>query len=126
MMNAAISWASLRLSGKFGIVACGRSRNEAIISKVTVSLAAMDGNDGALLYLPGVVPIGWHSVHHRSDSRRPLATSCAKVASPPPMEASATKRHNAKIRMDDLFCWKRLVYPAIFMMWWGPLRACAR
>ena len=28
-MSAAISWASLGLSGKFGIVACGKSKNEA-------------------------------------------------------------------------------------------------
>ena len=51
MMNAAISSASLRLSDKFGIEACGNSRNETSMSEVTISLAAMDANGGAPLCL---------------------------------------------------------------------------
>jgi hypothetical protein len=46
IINMAMSWASLRLSGRFGIVACGRSRNEAIMSALIVSLAAISANDG--------------------------------------------------------------------------------
>jgi hypothetical protein len=71
-MSAAISWASLGLSGKFGIVACGKSKNEAIISELIVSLAAMDAKDDALLNFPGPGPMAWHSEHHRSDNRRPV------------------------------------------------------
>src|ERR1035441_2858386 len=56
-INSAISWASLRLSGKFGIVACGRSRNDAIMSASIVGLAAIDANDGALLNLSEAEPI---------------------------------------------------------------------
>lgn len=77
IIYAAISWASLPLSGKFGIVACGKSKKEAIISELIVSLLAMDANDDALLYLAGVVPTAWHSEHHRSDNRRPFSTFCA-------------------------------------------------
>jgi hypothetical protein len=45
-MNAAISRASSRLSGKFGMVACGKRKNDAIISAVTFFFVAMDANDG--------------------------------------------------------------------------------
>ena len=44
--DRAMSWASLQLSGGLGIVACGRSRNEAMISALIVSLAAIAANDG--------------------------------------------------------------------------------
>jgi hypothetical protein len=57
IMNRAMSWASLRVKGGFGIVACGRSRNEAITSAVIFSLAAIDANDRALWNLPDADPI---------------------------------------------------------------------
>lgn len=57
MINAAMSKASLRLSGKFGIVACGKRKNEAIMSEVTVSLFAMDTNEDTPLKFPGADPI---------------------------------------------------------------------
>jgi hypothetical protein len=57
MINAAMSWASLRLIGKFGIVACGKRKKEAIISEVMVSLFAMDANDDTPLNFPGADPI---------------------------------------------------------------------
>ena len=41
-INAAMSCASFRLIGWFGMVAWGRRKNEAIISAVTVSLAAIE------------------------------------------------------------------------------------
>jgi hypothetical protein len=57
MINAAMSWASLRLSGVFGIVACGKRKNEAIISEVIVSLFAMDANEVIPLKFSGADPI---------------------------------------------------------------------
>ena len=51
MMNAAMSCASLRLSGKFGIVACGISRNEAIISDVMSGRFAIDAKETMRLVL---------------------------------------------------------------------------
>jgi hypothetical protein len=57
MMNAAMSWASLRLSGKFGIVACGKRKKEAIMSEVIVSLFAMDANEDTPLNFTGADPI---------------------------------------------------------------------
>jgi len=92
MMNAAISWASLRLSGTFGMVACGRRRNEAIISEVIFSLAAIVANGCARLNLAGAGPMAWHCEHHRSDSRRPFSRFCAKAAAALPNRVSATER----------------------------------
>ena len=52
IIKAAISCASLRLRGGVGMVACGKSRNDTIISEVMVSLAAMDANEGRPFDLP--------------------------------------------------------------------------
>jgi hypothetical protein len=98
-MSAAISWASLRLSGKFGIVACGKSKNEAIISELIVFLAAMDAKDDALLDLPGPGPMAWHSEHHRSDNRLPFSMFCARVVSMHPKSVSPTERYNGTTRI---------------------------
>jgi len=51
MMYAAMSLASSRLSGAFGMVACGRRRNWAIMSTVTFFLAAMAAKEGPPLDL---------------------------------------------------------------------------
>jgi hypothetical protein len=57
MMNAAISRVSLRLSGGFGIVEWGISRNELIMSEVMPGFAAMAANDGARPGLPAAGPV---------------------------------------------------------------------
>ena len=45
MMKAAISCASLWLSGRFGIVACGIRKNEAIMSEVMPGRSAIDAKE---------------------------------------------------------------------------------
>jgi hypothetical protein len=57
MMKDAMSAASCRPSGKFGIVACGSNRNDVIISELTSCRAAMAANGGARWNLVGAVPV---------------------------------------------------------------------
>lgn len=99
IMNTAMSSASLRVSRRFGIVAWGRSRNEAIMSELMGSLAAIAANEGTPRNLPDVDLIAWHSEHHRSDNRRPFSVSCATVAWVAPKKISATERCNFRMCM---------------------------
>jgi hypothetical protein len=99
IMNRAMSWASFRLSGGFGIVACGRNRNETIMSASIASLAAIEANDGIPRNLSVADPIAWHSEHHRFDNRLPFSAFCANVAWTPPNRTSATERCNLRICM---------------------------
>ena len=63
MINAAMSLASLPLIGKLGMVACGISKNEAIISELMFALFAIAANEGRPLVLPEAGPMAWHSEH---------------------------------------------------------------
>jgi hypothetical protein len=95
-MNAAMSCVSSRLSDKFGMDACGNSRNETIMSDVTPGLPAMAANEGTLLRLPETTgPVAWHSEHHRSANRRPFSAFCATAAPIDPNRISATMGYNS-------------------------------